>query len=362
MAKEPSTPVPSFALGIINCAACLLAQALLNYTASMSSANTSGLMYLRDTFHSGRGCDSAFCLGMGKAGSRTGKTPSLMILIRQICTPPNSLVKVHQGLGSVDEQSCWLRFLLGPHRYSQPAKMCASCYKPVPSSLSQPDSPWSSPANGPEIPMGWDQSRGSHKEIHNVGGGWGPACPHRVIFSHRSNRSFSKDLSVVLRWSWGEAGWSTRRCFPDPLMQSVWVSLLQGGSASASHPHPGILSGVSHSWIVLFALLVRVAESRMTYVAILVRVKVFNDWDKWHLIGRKSHCPHSFSMKLKLEDVQVSLKYVFMSKKWLMWLKVRSLLPLKLPISSFFFRHTNFIHGNWITGILLSLHSKCKKH
>ena len=141
MAKEPSTPVPSFALGIINCAACLLAQALLNYTASMSSANTSGLMYLRDTFHSGRGCDSAFCLGMGKAGSRTGKTPSLMILIRQICTPPNSLVKVHQGLGSVDEQSCWLRFLLGPHRYSQPAKMCASCYKPVPSSLSQPDSP-----------------------------------------------------------------------------------------------------------------------------------------------------------------------------------------------------------------------------
>ena len=190
----------------------------------------------------------------------------------------------------------------------------------------------------------------------------GPACPHRVIFSHRSNRSFSKDLSVVLSWSWGEAGWSTRSCFPDPLMQSVWVSVLQRGSASASHPHPRILSGVSHSWIVLIALLVRVTESRMTYVAILVRVKVFKGWDKWHMIGRKSHCSHSFSTKLKLEDVQVSPKYVFTSKKWLMWLKVRSLLPLKLPISSFFFRHTNFIHGNWITGVLLSLHSKCKKH
>ena len=93
MAKEPSTPLPSFALGIINCDACLLAQALLNYTASMSSANSSGLMYLRDTFHSGQGYDSAFCLGVGKAGSRPGKTPSLMILIKQICTPPSSLVE-----------------------------------------------------------------------------------------------------------------------------------------------------------------------------------------------------------------------------------------------------------------------------
>lgn len=328
MAKEPSTPVPSFALGIINCAACLLAQALLNYTASMSSANTSGLMYLRDTFHSGRGCDSAFCLGMGKAGSRTSKTPSLMILIRQICTPPNSLVKVHQGLGSVDEQSCWLRLLLGHHRYkvSQPRYVPVVinpypllCHSQIPCDQALQmalKSPWG------EIRVEAPTKRSTML----VGGG--PACPHRVIFSHRSNRSFSKDLSVVLRWSWGEAGWSTRSCFPDPLMQSVWVSVLQGGSALASHPHPGILSGVSHSWIVLFALLVRVAESRMTYVAILVRVKVFKDWDKWHLIGRKSHCPHSFSMKLKLEDVQVSLKYVFMSKKWLMWLKVRSLFLL----------------------------------
>ena len=33
------------------------------------------------------------------------------------------------------------------------------------------------------------------------------------------------------------------------------------------------------------------------------------------MIGRKSHCSHSFSTKLKLEDVQVSLKYVFTSKK-----------------------------------------------
>lgn len=141
MAQESSTPVPSFALGIINSAASLLAQALLNYTASMSSANTSGLMYLRDTFHSSQGCDSAFCLGVGKAGSMTGKTPSLMIQIKQICTPPSSLVKAHQGLGSVDEQSCWLRLLLGHHRYeSQPAKMCAGCYKSLPSSLSQSDS------------------------------------------------------------------------------------------------------------------------------------------------------------------------------------------------------------------------------
>lgn len=246
MAQESSTPVPSFALGIINSAACLLAQALLNYTASMSCANTSGLMYLRDTFHSGQGCDSAFCLGVGKAGSMTGKTPSLMIQIKQICTPPSSLVKAHWGLGSVDEQSCWLRLLLRHHRYEVSWPRCVPvvinpypllCHSQIPSDQAL-QMALKSPRD--EIRVGDPTKRSTML----VGG---PACPHWVIFAHRRNRSLSKDLTVVLSWSWGEARWSTHSCFPDPLMQTVWVFVLEGGSASASHPHSRILSGVSPS-------------------------------------------------------------------------------------------------------------------
>ena len=44
-------------------------------------------------------------LGMSKPGSKTGRTPCLSIQIRQICTPPNSLVTVCSQPCSADEQS-----------------------------------------------------------------------------------------------------------------------------------------------------------------------------------------------------------------------------------------------------------------
>lgn len=48
---------------------------------------------------------------MGTPGCRAGKTP-LRIQIRQVCTPPNSVVRVQPQLDSEDEQSCWLGSIL----------------------------------------------------------------------------------------------------------------------------------------------------------------------------------------------------------------------------------------------------------
>ena len=61
------------------------------------------------------------CL-VGKPGSRASKL-RLRLWIRQICTPSNSLVRVHPQLVAVNEQSCQLGLLLGHRRYEVGAKI-----------------------------------------------------------------------------------------------------------------------------------------------------------------------------------------------------------------------------------------------
>lgn len=49
----------------------------------------------------------------GKPVSRGRKALYLRSRVRQTCTPLSSLVKLHHSLGCADEQSLWLRLLLG---------------------------------------------------------------------------------------------------------------------------------------------------------------------------------------------------------------------------------------------------------
>lgn len=80
------TPLPLYLVlallwGQSALAACLSARAPPGHTVSTPQIVTrpSGQMGLEGTLRSGWGCDSASCLGVGKLGSRTSKTPGLRI-------------------------------------------------------------------------------------------------------------------------------------------------------------------------------------------------------------------------------------------------------------------------------------------
>ena len=141
-----------------------------HWTARLSGVvvSPSSKMGLENALHRGWGCDSSSCLNMAKLGLRTSKTLHLKILIRQIYTPPSSLVKVHPQLGSAGEQILWLGLLTKHHRCEL---NLVGFYKPLPPSPSESDSQGLSPTDSPAIPVVQDQSRCSFKVTHNAGEG-----------------------------------------------------------------------------------------------------------------------------------------------------------------------------------------------
>ena len=108
---------------------------------------------------------------MSKLGSRASKTCHLRIQVRQICTPPCSLVRLCLQLGSADEKK--QNYYLGPAGVNSVCQdPCIDCFKPLPSSPSQSDSQWLSPADFPAVSVAQNQRRGSHKETLNAEGSW----------------------------------------------------------------------------------------------------------------------------------------------------------------------------------------------
>ena len=104
-------------------------------------------------------------------GSRASKTCHLRIQVRQICTPPCSLVRLCPQLGSADEKK--QNYYLGPAGVNSVCQdPCIDCFKPLPSSPSQSDSQWLSPADSPAVSVVQNQRSGSHKETLNAEGSW----------------------------------------------------------------------------------------------------------------------------------------------------------------------------------------------
>ena len=134
----------------------------MGYTSSRCSPSSSGQIWPGDILHSRLGCDSAPCLGMGKGGSRAGKTPCLRIQIRQICTLPSPLVRVYLVL-QISKAACWNYYLGTTSMNSICQDTCTGYCKLLPLSPSQSDSQGLSPTDSPAIPMGYDHCRDTHK-------------------------------------------------------------------------------------------------------------------------------------------------------------------------------------------------------
>lgn len=104
---------------------------------------------------------------------------------------------------------------------------------------------WLSLANYPAIPLGQDQSTGSHKATHNVGGKLVIPC----VFSFPTGRTGGSKrrfhFLVVLHWPSVGAVWSTCNCFPYPC-KVVCLGLCGARGAWVSLP----VLGLSHRYLV----------------------------------------------------------------------------------------------------------------
>ena len=82
-----------------------------------------------DALHSGWGCDSVLCLGVGKLGFRASRIPHLKINRSVLCG--SSLIRVCSLLGSAHGQSLWIYYLgiAGMNLVCQ--DLCAGCYTPL---------------------------------------------------------------------------------------------------------------------------------------------------------------------------------------------------------------------------------------
>lgn len=93
----------------------------------------SGQMELEGTHDSGRGCDSAPCPAMSKWGFRPGKIPRVRIQIKQVYTPPSSLVRASCQLGSAGDQNHWWCCYLSTADVNPVCRdPCARCCKSLP--------------------------------------------------------------------------------------------------------------------------------------------------------------------------------------------------------------------------------------
>lgn len=246
IACDHLVPGTRFALGTSALPSCFSAQVPLSFTASSSFQPFWSDRHGRYS-QSGWLFDLVLCLGIGRPGSRAGKT-HLRIQMRSM-PPLIFLVRMHPWLDSADKQNCRLGFLLGHCRYelSLPRSLCWCCkhvsVRQIPSSsipqISQQPLYCEIQIS---LPAKWPTMLGGRQFL---------VCPGSLFPLDRVE-VLPKPVQVVLCWTGGGARQSAHWCI---FYLSHVVFLGLHGAGMVLQPHLQVL-GFSPWYLVLEQLLV----------------------------------------------------------------------------------------------------------